>query len=82
MRSVTIQSAEGNKGLIFISESEAEITTVNRFTLYAPGDFLVLDADNYGDLNGEINLKNVFVFADRKDDRIVVTFLDITEKSK
>src|SRR3972149_1411915 len=61
VRTVIIESAQGNTGLIFISDSEANGTTLNRHVLYVPGDDLSITSSEYGGLNAEINLKQIWV---------------------
>jgi len=77
-RSIIIESALGNKGIISIAFTEANATTINSFKLLDPLDFQRIDADKFADLDATFNLNNIWINGDKTGDKIVVAFMDIT----
>jgi hypothetical protein len=78
VRSVIIESAFGNKGTINIAFTEANATTLNCFKLLNPLDSKRFDSDMFADLDATFNLNNIWINGDKTNDRIVVSYMDIT----
>ena len=76
-REVLIESTQGNKGKVFVAFSENDATSLRRHVLSFEGDFIVLDSDLYGNLNAEINLKDIWIDAERGGEGVVVSYIEI-----
>ena len=77
-RSVIIESARGNKGLLFIADSESKASTINSHTIFNEGEWRTISGDNFADLDGIINLRNIWIHGDKPGDRFVISYMDIT----
>jgi hypothetical protein len=82
VRGLIIESADGNKGKLFIADSEAKATTTNRHVLYSPGDSMPFDSDPWGNLDAQINLKEIWLHGEKTGDKFVVSYLEIIEALK
>jgi hypothetical protein len=77
VRGLIIESASGNVGEIYVADSETKATSSNRHILYYEGDAMTIDSSMYADLNGELNLKDVWVHGNTPGDRVVVSYVEI-----
>jgi len=77
-RSLKIQSYPGNKGFIFISDSEANATTNLKIFLDV-GSSEVIIPDDWGDLKGHIDASKIWIHGDKVNDLAIIHFLDLTE---
>ena len=74
-RSFIIEAPTSNSGDVFWASTEAQATTVTRHIM-SPGDVQNFNADNYGNLDTQYNLKYFWADAVNSGDRLVVTYLD------
>lgn len=79
VRGLIVESADGNTGKIFLSDSEANATTLNRHTLFIAGDAVGWDSTPWGNLDAQVNLREIWVHGTVPGDRVVVSYLEITE---
>jgi hypothetical protein len=77
VKSIAIESAEGNLGKIYIADSEAKATTLNRHVLYEEGAMFNILASAWGNLHAQINLKDIWVDGSQAGDRLVVSYIEI-----
>lgn len=77
VKSVTIESAEGNTGFIYVADSEAKATTTNRHVLYSEGDLFIIQASVWGNLHAQLNLKDIWIDGSVTGDKIVVSYIEI-----
>jgi hypothetical protein len=73
-----IEYDELSTGVIYISDSEIKATTRNRHVLYGPGDFFAIDSSMFADLNGELNLRDLWLHGTVSGDRVVVSYVEIS----
>jgi len=78
VRWVMIESAKGNTGCSFIATTEADAGTTNRHVLYIEGDMIQIPGAQYGNLDAQINLRELWFNGTVAGDKLVVTFPDIT----
>jgi hypothetical protein len=74
---VTIESAEGNTGKIYVADSEAKATTLNRHVLYEEGAAFIISASPWGNLNAQVNLKEIWIDGSVASNRITVSYIEI-----
>jgi hypothetical protein len=79
VRSVTIESAEGNTGKIYIADSEAKASTLNRHVLYEEGAAFIISASPWGALNAQVNLREIWIDGSVTSDRLVVSYIEILQ---
>jgi transcription antitermination factor NusG len=72
-----ISPLRSSSGQIYIADSETKATTRNVHTLFAPGDFISINSAMFADLNGEINLRDIWIHGDTSGDRVVVSYIEI-----
>lgn len=80
VKSVAIESAEGNVGKIYISDTEANATTLNRHVLYEEGAMFNVSASAWGNLHAQINLKEIWIDGSQSGDRLVVSYIEIFQE--
>ena len=80
VRSVSIQSAEGNIGLLYVTNKESLATSFNRLVIPNPYDIVIIKPDNYAELDGYLKLYDLWVHGSDVGDRFVVSYVEYTER--
>jgi hypothetical protein len=62
---------------MFLADSEAKATTSNRHTLPTGASHFTISADNWGSLNGMVDLNQVWFDAAVSGEKLVVSYLDV-----
>jgi len=81
VRSVLIESAFDNKKEVFIADTEANALTTNRHTLVNPTDTIVLSVVNFADLDGHLDLFDIWFDGNRNGDLLVVSYVEFKDKA-
>ena len=76
VRAVVIEAPKGNTGDMFLADTEARATTTNRHTLVR-GTLFVLSGDQYGNLDAQLNLRDVWFNGAKDGDLLVVSYFPI-----
>lgn len=80
VRSVIIEAPPANADDIYLADSEANATTTNRLTL-CHCSRIHLNADNWGNIDSHINLKEIW-FNGTGGDKLVVWYFGEVTKQK
>lgn len=80
VRSVIIESAEGNTGTLYVADSELKATSVNRHVLYSAGDSMTLASSPYADLDANLNLYDIWVHGTDVGDSFVVSYVNYEQE--
>ena len=78
-RSVIIEYAQDNTGKIFVADTEANASTLNRHTLDSANQHITIEPDDFANLEGWIDLRDIWLHGDTTGDRFVITYIDVTE---
>lgn len=79
-RSVLIESANTNTGNIFVGFSLTDMISGRYHMLKNPGDFFSLTSSEWGNLNAEFNLKEIWLDGSAAADKVIISYIEITEK--
>jgi hypothetical protein len=80
VRTLIIESANTNVGRIFVGSSFSDLMSGRRHTLYEPGDEISISSSEYGAMNAELNLKEIWLDGSSIGDQAIVSYIEITEK--
>ena len=69
--SFLIHPASGNTGLLYVASSESNATTTNRVLVDSS---LSVTVDNFADLDGLINLRDIWFDGENSSDKLVVFY--------
>jgi hypothetical protein len=64
---------------MFISDTEANATTLNRFEFNKRGDFLEITPDNFANLDGVIDLREVWMNGLNAGRQLIVAYIEHQE---
>jgi len=76
VRSVIIEASKGNTDDMFIASTEANATSTNRHIL-EPGDLIVFEPDEFGNLDAQMDLRDLWFNGVTTGDKLVVSFYPI-----
>jgi len=74
VRSVLIEAAKANTDDMYVSDSEAKASTVNRHKL-AAGDSILISVDQYADSNAFIDIRDIWFDGEVNSEKLVVSYL-------
>lgn len=77
VRHVTIESHRQNAGEIYVALSQTDMISLREHTLYEPGDTIELGSDPYGNMNAEINLRDLWFDGQISGDSLIVSYMEI-----
>lgn len=77
VRAAILESADGNTDKMYVADSEAKASTSNRHLLKEEGDYITMEVDQYGNLEGAFNLKDVWFDGAVSGEKLVVSYLAV-----
>ena len=63
---------------MYVADSEAKASTSNRHTLANAGDAIGYESDPYGNMDTIFNLKEVWFDGEVTNEKLVVSYLEVT----
>ena len=78
-RSVTVEYEPANKKKMFVSDSETNATTLKRTTLEAPMQSTTISADPYGNLDGFLQLRDIWFNGEKAGEKLIVSYIEYRE---
>ena len=79
VRSIIIEYAQDNAGKLFVADTEANATSLNRHTLDTGNQHMTIEPDEVGALDALLNLKDIWINGDTVCDRFFINYINITE---